>query len=141
MDSKTTTISQIEKITLPKVYREEGSITAINAGVDVPFDIKRVFYTYDVPGGQDRGGHGHYTLHELIVAGSGSFDVLLDDGKDKKVISLNRPYEGVILIPGIWMQLINFSSGAVALTIASQLYDPGDYMRDYDEFVKYKDWS
>jgi dTDP-4-dehydrorhamnose 3,5-epimerase-like enzyme len=105
--------------------------------MDIPFDVKRLYYLYDVPGGAERGGHAHKGLHQLIVAASGSFDVVLDDGKNRKVVELNRPYYGLYVIPGIWRELINFSSGAICLVLASEKYNIDDYIRDYEEFLKY----
>jgi dTDP-4-dehydrorhamnose 3,5-epimerase-like enzyme len=102
----------------------------------VPFDIKRVYYLYDVPGGAERGGHAHKNLHQLIVAMSGSFDIVLDDGREKKRFHLNRSYYGLYVCPMIWREMDNFSSGSVCLVLASQLYDPDDYYRDYAEFIK-----
>jgi len=107
-------------------------------GLHLPFEVKRVYYLYDVPGGSERGGHAHKTLHQLIVAASGAFDVILDDGVTKKIVQLNRPYYGLLLIPGIWRELMNFSSGAVCLVLASEKYNPDDYIRDYSVFKKFK---
>ena len=105
---------------------------------NIPFDIKRVYYLYDVPGGETRGGHAHKLLHQLIIAASGSFDVLLDDGKNKKVINLNRPYFGLYIIPGIWRELLNFSSGAICLVLASELYSESDYIRNFQIYLEFK---
>jgi hypothetical protein len=120
---------------LPKIHNRAGNITPIQAEIDVPFDIARVYYLYDVPGGETRGGHAHKNLHQLIVAASGSFDVILDDGTEKKTISLNRPNFGLYVTPYIWRELVNFSSGAVLLVLASIKYDEMDYIRDYKEFL------
>jgi hypothetical protein len=120
---------------LPKIHNRAGNITPIQAKIDVPFDIARVYYLYDVPGGETRGGHAHKNLHQLIVAASGSFDVILDDGTEKKTISLNRPNFGLYVTPYIWRELVNFSSGAVLLVLASIKYDEMDYIRDYKEFL------
>jgi hypothetical protein len=138
---KNISIESVQKISLPKVFFEAGSITAINGGIDIPFEIKRVFYTYDVPGGQDRGGHAHHELYQLVVAGSGAFNLKLDDGKSSKVLELNRPYEGIIIPPGIWGELVNFSSGAIALVLVSDLFKESDYIRDYDDYKSFKDWK
>ena len=123
-------------IDLPKVAEARGNLTFIEGGRHVPFDIKRVYYLYDVPGGAERGGHAHKDLHQLIVAMSGSFDIVLDDGREKKRIHLNRSYYGLYVCPMIWREMDNFSSGSVCLVLASQLYDPDDYYRDYAKFIK-----
>lgn len=124
-------------ITLPKIHNRAGNITAVNNEMEIPFPVKRIYYLYDVPGGETRGGHAHYKLQQLIVAVSGSFDVILDDGKVKKTIHLNRPNYGLLVVPGIWRDLVNFSSGAVLLVLASESYDEMDYIRDYNEFLAY----
>ena len=109
----------------------------VDNGVSVPFDTKRVYYLYDVPGGESRGGHAHKGLYQLIVAASGSFTVTLDDGKVKRTFLLNRPYCGLLVVPGIWRTLDDFSSGSVCLVLASECYTEEDYIRNYDEFIKY----
>ena len=116
----------------------KGNITVIENGVTVPFDVKRTYYLYDVPGGESRGGHAHKDLHQLIVAASGSFTVTLDDGSVKRTFLLNRPYQGLLVVPGIWRTLDDFSSGAVCMVLASEGYDEADYIRDYNEFLKLK---
>ena len=113
----------------------KGNLSVVENGKDVPFGVKRVYYLYDVPGGESRGGHAHKALYQLIVAASGSFSVTLDDGRDKKTIVLNRPYQGLLVVPGIWRTLDNFSSGSVCLVLASEKYDEGDYIREYEEFL------
>lgn len=118
--------------------QRKGDISVVENGITVPFDIKRVYYLYDVPGGVFRGGHAHKELKQLIVAASGSFTVTLDDGKVKRSFMLNRPYIGLYVAPGIWRVLDDFSSGSVCLVLASDLYDPGDYIRDYEDFMNYK---
>jgi hypothetical protein len=123
-------------IDLPKIAEARGNLTFIEGGRHVPFDIKRVYYLYDVPGGAARGGHAHKDLHQLIVAMSGSFDIVLDNGREKKRFHLNRSYFGLYVCPMIWREMDNFSSGSVCLVLASQLYDPDDYYRDYAEFIK-----
>lgn len=125
-------------IELPKQHNPAGNITVIENGIQVPFEVKRVYYLYDIPGGETRGGHAHYELRQLIVAASGSFDVLIDDGKNKKLVNLNRPNFGLLVVPGIWRELINFSSGAICLVLASQIYEEADYIREYNEFITYK---
>lgn len=123
---------------LPKIHNRSGNITALNNSMDLPFDVQRVYYLYDIPGGELRGGHAHRELQQLIVAVSGSFDITLDDGKNKKTVSLNRPYYGLHVIPGIWRELSNFSSGAICLVLASHIYDENDYIRDYSDFIFWK---
>jgi len=122
-------------IDLPKVSDPRGNLTFIEAERHVPFDIRRVYYTYDVPGGSDRGAHAHRELQQLIIAMSGSFDVTLDDGFEKKRFHLNRSYFGLYVCPMIWRDIDNFSSGSVCLVLASHVYDPNDYYRDYDRFL------
>jgi dTDP-4-dehydrorhamnose 3,5-epimerase-like enzyme len=134
-DSKITDCCTIE---LPKIHNRAGNLTALNNLTDIPFTVRRIYYTFDIPGGSVRGGHAHKDLRQLIVAASGSFDVILDDGKSKKTISLNRPYNGLLIVPGIWRELVNFSSGAICLVLASQKYDKSDYIREYQEFVNCK---
>lgn len=117
---------------------QKGNLTVVQSDETVPFQVKRVYYLYDVPGGEDRGSHAHKNLRQLIVAASGSFSVTLDDGKVKRTFMLNRPYQGLLVAPGIWRDLYDFSSGAICLVLASELYDADDYIRDYDSFVEYK---
>lgn len=116
----------------------KGNLTVVQNGVTVPFDIKRVYYLYDVPGGESRGSHAHRELSQLIVAASGSFRVVLDDGHAKRAFVLNRPYQGLLVKPGIWRDLDDFSSGAVCMVLASEVYQPEDYIRDYDEFISFR---
>jgi len=124
-------------IELAKIHNRAGNITPVTSKENIPFDIKRIYYLYDVPGGEVRGGHAHYELEQLIIAASGSFDVIIDDGKNKKTVTLNRPNYGLYMTPGIWRDLVNFSSGAVLLVLASMPYLESDYMRDYTEFLNY----
>jgi hypothetical protein len=119
---------------LNKIHNRAGNITIVEGLTNVPFEIKRLYYLYDIPGGEARGGHAHKNLYQLIVAASGSFDVLLDDGRNKKVVTLNRPDYGLMVVPGIWRELMEFSSGAICLVLASEKYDVTDYMREYPEF-------
>jgi hypothetical protein len=122
-------------IELPRVTDPRGNLTFIEGMQHIPFEIRRVYYTYDVPGGADRGGHAHKTLHQLMIAMSGSFDVTLDDSRNKRKFHLNRSYHGLYVCPMIWRHLDNFSSGSVCMVLASDLYDASDYYRDYNEFV------
>jgi uncharacterized RmlC-like cupin family protein len=119
-------------IELNKVHNRSGNLTAIEGNTDIPY------YLYDVPGGAERGGHAHKNLQQLIVAASGCFDIVLDDGKNRKVVELNRPYYGLYIVPGIWREIINFSSGAICLVLASHIYDIDDYIREYSNFTTYK---
>ena len=123
-------------IALPKIQDPRGNLTFIEGGSHVDFDIRRVYYLYDVPGGSSRGGHAHKELRQLIIAMSGSFDVLLDDGQEKKTFHLNRSYVGLYVCPMIWRELDNFSSGSVCMVLASNTYDEADYYRDYDQFLR-----
>ena len=116
----------------------KGNLTVVENGKTLPFDIKRVYYLYDVPGGEERGSHAHYELQQLIVAASGSFVVTLDDGNCKRTFSLNRPYQGLLVRPGLWRDLGDFSSGAVCMVLASDVYKKEDYIRNYNEFIKYR---
>lgn len=125
-------------IELTKIHNRSGNITPVEGMVSVPFPIRRIYYLYDVPGGEQRGGHAHKELHQLVVAASGSFEVVIDDGNNKKTIELNRPNYGLLIIPGIWRELINFSSGAICLVLASEKYNETDYIRNYEEFKKIK---
>jgi hypothetical protein len=121
---------------LPKIHFQAGSITPIEGIRNIPFDISRVFYIYDIPGGESRGAHAHITCQQVLIAASGSFDVLVDDGTNKKYMSLNRPYYGLYIPPGIWSSQLNFSSGAICLVLTSHGFDESDYIRDYHEFLK-----
>lgn len=121
-------------IELPKISDPRGNLSFIESGQHIPFDIQRVYFLYDVPGGSDRGSHAHKTLHQFIVAMSGSFDVVLDDGNEKKRFHLNRSYYGLYICPMMWRYLDNFSSGGVCMVLASAHYDAADYIRDYNLF-------
>lgn len=116
----------------------KGNLTVVQNGETLPFDVKRVYYLYDVPGGESRGAHAHYDLAQLIIAASGSFRVTLDDGKCKRTFYLNRPYQGLYVKPGIWRDLEDFSSGAVCMVLASDVYIADDYIRAYNDFIKYR---
>ena len=133
-----TCIKDCRIITLKKHHHANGNLTAVNNGVELPFELRRTFYIYDVPGGAERGGHSHYTCQEFIIAISGSFDVTVDDGNDKYTFTLNRPNQGLLVVPGIWRTLQNFSSGSVCLALASHHFDENDYVRDYNNFRKLK---
>lgn len=122
-------------VDLPKISDPRGNLTFIEGERHVPFEIRRVYYLYDVPGGSERGGHAHKGLHQLIVAMSGSFDVVLDDGREKRRFHLNRSYSGLYVCPMIWRELDNFSSGSVCMVLASNRYDESDYYRDYGEYL------
>lgn len=131
-------MSQLDKVrivNLPKITDQRGNLTFVEGGKHIPFDIKRVYYLYDVPGGAERGGHAHKELHQLIIAMSGSFDLVLDDGTEKKRFHMNRSYYGLYLPAMLWRELDNFSSGAVCMVLASNTYDEADYYRDYDEYM------
>jgi len=132
------TVFDCSIIHFPKIQNRAGNITPIQNNIESPFAIKRVYYLYDVPGGESRGAHAHKALEQLIIAASGSFDVTIDDGKNKKTVSLNRPNYGLHLKPGMWRELSNFSSGSICLVLASLLFDESDYIRDYEDFKKLK---
>jgi dTDP-4-dehydrorhamnose 3,5-epimerase-like enzyme len=132
---KDSSILNCNVIELPKIHNRSGNITSLDNLLHIPFNVKRIYYLYDVPGGETRGGHAHLELHQLIVAASGSFDVTVDDGKMKKTITLNRPNYGLIITPGIWRDLLNFSSGSICLVLASEKYSEDDYIRNYSDFI------
>lgn len=134
---KETPLSDCKLISLPQIRTESGDITAINHNLDIPFDTKRVYYLYDVPNRADRGGHAHKALYQLIVAISGSFDIELFDGFDTIRYTLNQPDQGLLIVPGIWRNLNNFSGGGICLVLASMEYDENDYIRDIEEFRKH----
>lgn len=137
MENKTT-VFDCSILELPKIHNRAGNITPIDANINIPFNIKRAYYLYDVPGGESRGGHAHKELLQLVIAASGSFDILLDDGVNKKIINLNRPYYGLYIKAGIWRELMNFSSGAICLVLASEVYIEQDYLREYGDFLNFK---
>lgn len=132
------TVFDCSIIEMKKINSIEGSITILENGTNIPFPIKRVYYLYDVPGGQSRGGHAHYELEQYIIAASGSFDVILDDGVNRRRISLNRPHIALHIVPGLWRELDNFSSGSISMVMASDVYKEDDYIRDYEEYLKLK---
>ena len=135
------TVYDCSVIELPKIGNRAGNITPIHGNINVPFDIKRVFYTYDIPGGEARGAHAHKECHQFLIAASGSYEVVLDDGINKRTVLLNRPFYGLNIPPGIWAAEQGFSSGAICLVLASHRYDEEDYIRDYDIFMSYKKLS
>jgi len=124
-------------IEFAKIENRAGNISPIQGESDVPFKIERVFYLYDIPGGEDRGAHAHKQCHQFLIAGSGSFNVLVDDGNNKRTFSLNRPYYGLHIPPGIWAAEMGFSSGAICLVLTSHKYDENDYIRDYQKYLEY----
>lgn len=133
------TVYNCTMIELDKHHSDrKGNLTVVENNVTIPFSVKRIYYLYDIPGGEERGAHAHKALQQLIVAASGSFDVILDDGNVKRTFTLNRPYQGLLVVPGIWRELKDFSSGSVCLVLASMPYESDDYIRDYNEFVEYK---
>jgi hypothetical protein len=123
---------------LPRIKNRAGNITPVHNNIEIPFSVKRVFYLYDIPGGESRGAHSHKQCHQFLIAASGSFEVMLDDGKTKKIIHLNKPYVGLHIPPGIWASEINFSSGSICLVLASHSYNAADYIRDYEEYLNYQ---
>ncbi len=137
-----TTVYDCSVIELSKHHSDrKGNLSVVENEISVPFDVKRTYYLYDVPGGESRGGHAHKGLHQLIVAVSGSFSVTLDDGNIKRTYTLNRPYQGLLVVPGIWRTLDDFSSGAVCMVLASEGYSEEDYIRDYEDYLYYKNQS
>jgi hypothetical protein len=131
------TVYECNLLHLNKIGDRIGHITSINGNIELPFSINRVFYLYDIPGGESRGAHAHKECHQFLVAASGSFEVLLDDGKTKRQVLLNRPNLGLHIPPGIWASEINFSSGAICLVLASNEYNELDYIRDYENYLNY----
>lgn len=130
----------IQIISIPKIEERRGNLSVIENDT-IPFDIKRVYYLYDVPSGAERGGHAHKNLQQFLVALSGSFDVVLNDRNEERIITLNKPYEGLLINSGIWRELQNFSSGSVCLVVASEIYIEDDYIRDFEEFMNYSNQS
>jgi len=127
-------IEQCEIIEFPIIHDPRGNLTFVEGGHHIPFDIKRVYYLYDVPGGAQRGGHAHRNLHQVVIAMSGSFDIVLDDGTHKRRHHLNRSYYGLYIAPMMWREIDNFSSGSVCMVLASDIYDEADYFRNYNDF-------
>jgi hypothetical protein len=130
-----TTLDDCRIIKLPRVYRPEGSLTAVHGGGEIPFAIERIYYLYDVPGGETRGGHAHLQLQQVIISVFGSFDVVLDDGTKRRTVTLNRAHYGLYVPTMIWRELVNFSSGGICLVLASRHFEGEDYIRDYNVFA------
>ena len=123
---------------ISKVHTESGNITVAENGNNIPFDVKRIYYLYDIPSGEVRGGHAHYELEQFIIAASGSFDVILDDGVNKKRVTLNRPNLALHIVPGLWRELDGFSSGSICMVLASMQYEENDYIREYQEYLDFR---
>ena len=128
-----TTIKDVQLLEIPKIQDTRGNLSVIEGDV-IPYDIKRVYYLYDVPSGAERGGHAHRKLQQFLVALSGSFDVVIHDGQEQKIVTLNKPNFGLLIVNGIWRELQNFSSGSVCLVLASEVFEEEDYIRDFEEF-------
>ncbi|KAA6323619.1 TDP-4-oxo-6-deoxy-alpha-D-glucose-3 4-oxoisomerase [termite gut metagenome] len=135
---KKTIVYDCSIIELNKHHHEKGNISVVENKLTIPFEVKRSYYLYDIPGGESRGGHAHKELSQLIIAVSDSFNVILDDGNTKRMFTLNRPYQGLLIVPGIWRELDDFSWGSVCLVLASYGYDEEDYIREYNDFLEYK---
>ncbi|MBC8298459.1 MAG: WxcM-like domain-containing protein [Pelagibacterales bacterium] len=131
-------ISNCSIIEVPKIKNRAGNISPIHGEIDIPFKVRRVFYLYDIPGGENRGAHAHKKCHQFLIAASGSFNVLVDDGNNRKKISLNRPYNGLYIPPGIWAEELGFSSGSICLVLTSHKYDATDYIRNYNDYIRTK---
>ncbi len=139
MANKKITVYDCSFLELPKVTvgERKGNLTMVYNNLNIPFDVKRVFYSYDIPGGEARGAHAHKECHQFLIAASGSYEVVLDDGTNKRTVMLNRPFYGLHIPPGIWAAEQSFSSGSICLVLASQGYTADDYIRDYDDYLKY----
>lgn len=138
LELRNSRIADCSLITLPRISERSGSLTPIENSKEIPFDVERIFYLYDIPGGETRGGHAHKECHQMLVAASGAFDVRVSDGKDEKIYRLDRPYFGLHIPPGVWAEELGFSSGSICLVLTSHAFDESDYWRDYDEFLKFK---
>ncbi|CAM4360696.1 sugar 3,4-ketoisomerase [Gillisia limnaea] len=138
MKLKNNTVFDCSIIDVSKVHNKAGNITVVENGKNIPFDVKRIYYLYDIPGGEARGGHAHYELEQYVIAASGSFNIMLDDGENRKIVTLNSPNLALHIVPGLWRELDNFSSGSISLVLASHLYDEKDYIREYEQFLKFK---
>jgi oxalate decarboxylase/phosphoglucose isomerase-like protein (cupin superfamily) len=134
---ETTAVYDCNIIRLQQIKNRSGNITALTSNQELPFNIKRIFYLYDIPAGESRGAHAHKSCHQFLIAASGSFEVLLNDGRTERIIQLNRPFYGLHIPPGIWASEINFSSGSICLVMTSHGYDANDYIRDYNEFIRF----
>jgi hypothetical protein len=132
------TVFDCSLIYLPKIRNRSGNITPVQNNIEIPFAVQRIFYLYDIPGGESRGAHSHKKCHQFLIAASGAFEVLLDDGKTKRQVMLNQPDRGLHIPPGIWASEINFSSGANCLVLASEKYDAADYIREYQDYLDYR---
>lgn len=135
---KKATVFDCSLVHFPRIQNRAGNITAVENNIEVPFAVKRIYYLYDIPGGEDRGAHAHYRLEQLVIAASGSFDITIDDGRNKRTVSLNRPYYGLHILPGLWRDINNFSSGAILMVLASEVYQPEDYIRTYEEYLNHR---
>ncbi|MEZ7883979.1 MAG: FdtA/QdtA family cupin domain-containing protein [Bacteroidales bacterium] len=138
---KNSSVYDCHVLPLSKIHNPAGNIIIVEGGKNIPFNIQRIYYLYDIPGGESRGGHAHKELNQLIVATSGSFEVMLDDGTNKKIVRLNRPNYGLLIVPGIWRELFEFSSGSICMVLASHKYDENDYIREYKDYAKYKNYE
>ncbi len=138
MRGNSNTVFDCSVIDLPQIFNDAGNIIILENGNNIPFDVKRVYYLYDIPGGASRGGHAHYKLEQYIIAGCGSFEVILNDGFNVRTIVLNNPNKALHIVPGLWRELDNFSSGCISLVLASELYDENDYIRNYEDFLEFK---
>jgi len=138
MNNRLTTVDDCKIISLPKVQNISGNITVLENKKSIPFDVNRVYYLYDVPSNEERGGHAHYGLEQYLVAASGSFDIVLNDGNKSRLVNLNRPDQALYIVPGIWREIQNFSGGSICMVLASHIFDEKDYIRDYTDFKEWK---
>ena len=138
MNNRQTTVEDCKQVSLPKIHNRSGNITALENKKSIPFDINRVYYLYDVPSNEERGGHAHFELQQYLVAATGSFDIVLKDGHNSNVVTLIRPDQALYIVPGIWREIRNFSGGATCLVLASHEYNEKDYLRNFTEFKKWK---
>lgn len=138
MRIKSSSVYDCSVIDMMKIQSRNGNITVVENHENIPFPVKRIYYLYDIPSGEQRGGHAHYELEQYIIAASGSFDVILDDGKNRRSITMNRPNIALHIVPGLWRELVNFSSGAIVMVLASEVYEEKDYIRNYIKFIKGK---
>ena len=136
---RSSSVNDCEEYLLPQIHNIAGNLTALNNNDDIPFSIKRAYYLYDVPAGAERGGHAHKNLYQFVIAAGGSFDVVIDDGENRRTVRLDRPNRALMIVPGIWREVINFSGGAICMVLASEIYIEDDYIREYNDFKKLKD--